>query len=73
MTKLIIIAQEQFGYHIDTYYYCKYLKNDFNLVYICWDHGFQKIKLDGVCVEYINRQSNFLFRSLISCDKRFDK
>ncbi|MEA3499542.1 MAG: hypothetical protein U9R41_00755 [Candidatus Marinimicrobia bacterium] len=27
MKKLLIINQSQFGYHSDTYYYCKYLKN----------------------------------------------
>lgn len=64
MRNLIIITQEQFGYHIDTYYYCKYLKNSFELVYICWDHGLQKVKLNGVRVKYVNRRGNFLFRSL---------
>ncbi|HDH06186.1 MAG TPA: glycosyltransferase [Nitrospirae bacterium] len=58
---LVIINSEQFGYHIDTYYYCKYLRDRYNISYIGWDHGQAKIELAGVQVEYVGR-SGGLFR-----------
>jgi glycosyltransferase involved in cell wall biosynthesis len=58
--ELIIISQSQFGYHIDTYYYCKYLKKDFNIVYIGWDHGLPKIAMDGVQVLYVRRRDKMV-------------
>ncbi len=64
MKKLIIINQAQFGHQNDTYYYCKYLKDDYDIVCICWDHGLPKITMDGVRVVYVNRKGNFLVRSM---------
>jgi glycosyltransferase involved in cell wall biosynthesis len=64
MKKLIIINQDQFGHHIDTYYYCKYLKDDYDIVYICWEHGLSKITMDGVRVVFVSRKGNFLVRSM---------
>ena len=63
MKKLIIINQIQFGYNNATYYYCKYLKDDFDIVYICWDHGLPKIATDGVRVVYVNRNGNIPVRT----------
>ncbi len=58
---LVIINSEQFGYHIDTYYYCKYLRYKYNITYIGWDHGQKKIELPGIQVEYAGRTGG-LFR-----------
>lgn len=52
---LVCINSEQFGYHTDTYYYCKYLKDKYEISYICWDHGLKKITMPGVHVEYVDR------------------
>ena len=64
MKKLIIINPAQFGYHIDAYYYCKYLKDEFKIVYICWDHGRPLIVLNGVQVVYVSRLGNMINRTL---------
>ena len=64
MKNLIIINQFQFFYNIATYYYCKYLKDNFDILYICWDHGLPKIELAGVRVVYVSRKGNMLVRSL---------
>jgi len=64
MIKIIFINQEQFGYHSDTYYYCKYLKRDYEVVYLCWDHGLPRIVLEGVTVFYVNRKGIFLLRTV---------
>ncbi len=61
--KLIVINSQQFGYNNATYYYCKYLKDDFAIVYLCLDYGLPKIEMDGVRVVYINRKGNILVRT----------
>jgi len=63
--KLVIIDQRQFGYHTGNYHYCKYLKNDFKVVYICWNQNYQKINMPDVRVIYVNRKRNMIFRSLL--------
>lgn len=69
--KIIILCQSQFGYHFDTWYYAKYLKND-SINYICWDYGHKKKALDNVCVDYVGRNSNAIkriFNYLKCCSK----
>ena len=53
--KLLLINRCQLGYHTDTYYYCKYLRNDFDITYICWDYGYNKVSLKNIRVIYISR------------------
>jgi glycosyltransferase involved in cell wall biosynthesis len=63
MKNLIIVNPIQFGYNNATYYYCKYLKDDFEIVYICWDHGLPKIEMDNVKVVYVSRSGNMITRT----------
>ena len=53
--KLLILNRTQFGYHIDSYQYCKYLRNSFDITYLGWDYGKPYLKLDGVKVYYVKR------------------
>ena len=64
MKKLIIIDQAQFGYHTGNYHHCKYLKDNFGIVYICWNQGQPKIEMDGVRVVYVIRKGNILVRTM---------
>jgi len=64
MKTILLINQAQFGYHSDTYYYCKYLCNSFDITYICWDYGHEKIELKGINVIYISRKGNIAIRNL---------
>jgi hypothetical protein len=45
--KLLIINKIQFGYHTDTFKYCQYLKDEFDITYICFDAKEIKIN-DGL-------------------------
>lgn len=56
VTRVVIISTAQFGYHIDTYYYCKYLKDRCRVTYIGWDLGFSPIDMDGIQVISVSRQ-----------------
>jgi glycosyltransferase involved in cell wall biosynthesis len=63
-TSLLIVSRQQFGYHIDTLYYCRYLRDRFDVTYIGWDYGRPRIELDGVRVLYIQRESSRWLRYL---------
>lgn len=60
--KLLIISKNQFGYHIDTYYYCKLLKQRCEITYLCWDHGLEPVDLQGINVRYVSRTGNKVSR-----------
>ena len=77
--KLLIINRTQFGYHIDTYYYCKYASDDFYITYIGFDSGESKIRCDNIDCIYIERKGNILIRYfrlffalLLECRKKYD-
>jgi glycosyltransferase involved in cell wall biosynthesis len=61
---LLILCQNQFGYHIDTYFYCKYLSNLHNVTYLCWEYSKPKQAMDGVRIVYVSRAGNILVRNL---------
>jgi glycosyltransferase involved in cell wall biosynthesis len=62
--KLLFVNQKQFGYHINFVQYCKYLKTDFDVIYLCWDYGKNKIIEEGIDIKYISRQGNIIQRNV---------
>lgn len=48
-----MINGAQFGYSAGHYYYCKYLRNKYNITYLCFDRGLPMMNLEGVEVIYI--------------------
>lgn len=62
--RLFIAIQKQFGYHSDTFYYCKYLKKHFDITYVCWDYRLKIIKMENVKTIYISRRGNLILRNL---------
>lgn len=70
MDKLVFICQTQFGYHIDTYYYTRYLASHYEITFICRDEGQPKYSVDGVDIIYLAKGASkitsylsFLFES----------
>jgi len=61
---LLIINRAQFGYHTDSFKYCQYLKNDFNITYICFYGDKEKISEDGVEVVYVPYKGSFIYRGI---------
>ena len=61
---LLIVNTAQFGYHTGTYYYCRYLREEFRITYFCWDYGRPRIELDGITVKYVSRNGPKLIRYL---------
>lgn len=59
MKKILVIGRSQFGYHSDTYYMCKYLKDDWKITYLSWDYRQKRIYMDGVEAIYISRNGSY--------------
>lgn len=53
--RIVMVSSDQFGHNPPTYYFCKYLKDRYDLTLICWDHGQTKIEMPDVTVRYISR------------------
>lgn len=52
---LLMVSFEQFGYHTDSYEYCRYLADRYRITYLCPDQGLPRKELDGVEVAYRQR------------------
>jgi glycosyltransferase involved in cell wall biosynthesis len=50
--QLLIVSFEQFGYHTDSYEYCRYLGDRFRITYLCPDQGLPRKNLADVEVFY---------------------
>jgi glycosyltransferase involved in cell wall biosynthesis len=70
--KLLFISQPQYGYQIDYFNYCKYLIKDFDITYICFDYGNDKILNDNIKIVYVKSIENkfksklYFFREVIN-------
>ena len=53
MKQLLIISKRQFGHHTNYFKYCEYLKDNYNITFVCFDTGLEKITLDKVAIKYI--------------------
>jgi glycosyltransferase involved in cell wall biosynthesis len=53
--RLLIVSFEQFGYHTDSYEYCRHLGNRFQITYLCPEQGLPRKSLDDVEVLYLER------------------
>jgi len=62
--ELLILNRTQFGYHLDTYYYCKLAGERLRVVYVGFDTGKPKLHLDGVTVKYMPYKGRRLRRYL---------
>ena len=60
--KLLFIYANQFGYHTDSYKYCEYLKQDFEISYLCYDQGFEKLFIPDVNIIYMPYNSGKIGR-----------
>lgn len=62
--KLLFVNQSQYGYHINYFNYCRFLKKNFEITYICWDYSFTKILENDVNIKYVSRNGNIFIRNM---------
>lgn len=60
MKNLLIITHNQFGYQVSSYYYTKYLGNEYNIDYICFDESKKKINSATASVHYFKKHKNLI-------------
>jgi len=61
--KLLILNKDPFGYHVDTYKYCQYLKDLYDITYICIEPKDEKIEsFENVKVIYTTNKLPRFFR-----------
>lgn len=60
--KILFVCKSQFGYHLDTWYHCKYLSLSDEVSTICFDYGKEKRFISNVNVSYVSRVGNSLTR-----------
>lgn len=59
---LLILCPSQFGYHLDTFYYCKYGRNDIEITYMGFEGTRPLVNIDGIHVKSIPSQGSKLIR-----------
>lgn len=62
--KLLIIEKGQFGTLTDSYKWCQYLCDRYNIDYICFDSGKKKISFKNVNVKYVSSKGLKIIRGL---------
>ena len=62
--KLIILNTSQFGTLTDSYKWCQYLKDIYEITYICFDNGLKRMDLQGVSYKYVYRFNNPILRGI---------
>lgn len=60
--RILIVNPGQFGYQSGYFYYCKYLKEEYHITFICYDQGFPKVELKGIDIHYQEIMPNKLKR-----------
>lgn len=61
---LIINPVHQLGYGAGYYYYCKYLKNEFDIDFLGFDKGLTKVDVPDIRAIYLNFGKNRIIRLL---------
>lgn len=69
MKKILIVDKDQFGYHISPYKYATYLSGEFDVTYICWDEGKDKVIHKAVEVIYLQKKGRKVLRFITLLSK----
>lgn len=62
--KNLLIIGPQLGTGVDFYKYCEHLNNKYNIKYLCFDNGFEKINIPNVKTIYISYKGNKFIRGI---------
>jgi len=73
MKNILIINKVQFGYFTDYYKYCQYIKDEYNVTFLCFDSGLPKLEMDGVNVKYVSNRGIRLLRGIRFITRAFLK
>jgi len=57
--RLLVVDRTQYGYQTGSYKYVQYLKDKYDITYICFDQNKSHYEEEGVEIIYISRSSSF--------------
>lgn len=63
-TEILFICRKQFGYSVDNYFHCKYLRNEYRITYLSPHVGWEKVFLDDINYVYIDFHGNRIINNL---------
>lgn len=49
----MLIHKTQFGYHNNAYKHCQYLRDEYDITFVCFNWGKKRVSLEGVKVLYV--------------------
>lgn len=66
MTKknLLLVNKHQLGSLTDAYKWCYYLRDEYNITFLCFDTGLPKMEIEGIRVKYINYNGSMAVRGI---------
>lgn len=64
MKKIIILNTSQFGTLTDTYKWCEYLRDKYDVTFVCFDNHLKRMDIDGINYIYVHRFENSALRGL---------
>lgn len=64
MKSLLIVNTVQFGYQTDYLKYSSYLNEEFEITYLCYNEGLDKIEIKNVEVVYLKKYKNKIIRNI---------
>ncbi len=64
MKKLLIINSATFGRLTDSYMWCKYLKDEFDITFVSFDTLYPKAEMDGVNLKFVSYSGGKFIREL---------
>lgn len=62
--KVFILDKHQFGDLTDTYKWCYYLRNEYDVTLLCFDLGLRKTVVEGVKVKYVSYKGTLTVRGI---------
>ena len=62
--RILFINPCQFGYLTDMYKWCKYLKDDYDITFLCFDSGLKRQELEGINIHYISYRGSYQVRGI---------
>ena len=57
--KILFVNKEQFGLLTDSTKYCEYLSNSYDITYICFDDGHDKVEIDNIRYVYLTEDNHW--------------
>jgi hypothetical protein len=62
--EILYVCRKQFGYSIDNYYHCKYLRDHYKITYLSPDVGWEKIEMAYIKTPYVIFNNNRIMNNI---------